>query len=119
MILGIGRWRRRLRDELFWRYLRRFPALTLIETLPDNEKSWDKNHRKAGRSDHSGEHANPQGLARVGACSGRKDKRQYAKDKGKGRHEDWPETYPRGINRRLEDRLAINNAVLARNFHDQ
>jgi hypothetical protein len=89
-------------------------APALIEPLQDHEKSRDKEHRKAGRSDHSSEHANPKGLARVSACSGRKNERQNAKDEGKRRHEDWPEPYPRGINRRLKDWLAIENAVLAR-----
>src|SRR5262249_8449874 len=79
----------------------RFAASALVEPLQDHKECRDKDHRKASRSYHAGKHADPEGFARICACSRCKHKRQDAKDEGEGRHQDWPETYPRCVNRGL------------------
>src|SRR5216683_789667 len=90
-----------------------------LETANDDEKRRHNQQRKAGRGEHAAEHRDTDRLARIGAGAGCEHQRQHAQDKRERSHEDGAEAGPRRLERRLDDRLAIEYAPLARHFYDQ
>src|SRR3984893_4378316 len=73
-------------------FRRRLMTLALLKSLQHDEESRNKHDREAGRRDHAGENADPEGTARVGTGAGRKHEGQDAEDEGEGSHENRPGT---------------------------
>jgi hypothetical protein len=86
----------------------------LVEPLHHDEEREHEHHGEAGRGDHAAEHGDADRLARAGAGTGRDYERRDAEDEGKRRHQDRPQAIPRRLDRRLEDRLALDQPPFAR-----
>src|SRR5260370_13716670 len=115
-------WRLRVEHLLGGGYLFRLAfarGAPFLETTNDDEKRRHEQHRKASRGEHAAEQRDCDGAARMGAGAGCEHQRQHAQDKRERSHEDGAEASARRLERRLDDRLAIEYAPLARHFYDQ